>query len=709
MPVYKDGKKVFSGVPLGGIGAGKMEILPNGLFDAFTFLNNWTKPVNGNGKYPGILGYHLALYVSPLDGASTESKTWLLQTEPLAHWPTSKKISYEGSFPRIKLQYEAPGMPVGVSLEAWSPLIPGDVDASSMPGVYFTLRVHNRSKKAYRVGLLFIGRNLSGDWCVGRTNRVEEDPQAVHLRFLNTMCSKDDPRGGELRFSFQKKDWQVTYLESWNAVTKNFHFDPREVRLSALEIFSKEGRLPDSSRAYVAQGENHELCGAVAAFRVLKPGRHAQWPFQAAWHYPNHPFGHRYAVRFKNAGQVQRHAASRRPVLERKMTRYAKLVSSLPFPGWFRDALTNTLAPFFASSWYTRDARFAFYEAPVVCPLMGTLDVGFYGSVPLAYFFPDLEKSQLLQFAAAQRKDGYVPHDLGRDRIDTASNGTTFYHWKDLNPKFVLMAWRDAVWSKDKQFLKRIYPNVKRALHWCFANDHDGNGLPDHEGADQTFDLWDFRGANAYTASLYLASLLAAGRMARELGERAFALDCAKRFFKGRTSFERELWNGEYFGETCALSQLNGQWIADLLSLGDLADPAKIRRSLESIRRKNSLHSRYGLVNSVLSNGRLDDSNNHAKNIWFGMNYAWISLCLMRGFSLKKVLKPAYQLWDNATERQRNPWNQPDMIDSRTGKYVFGDAYYRNMAIWAIPIAYAKRDKKTAAILASLKALSGKG
>jgi non-lysosomal glucosylceramidase len=708
VPIYNDGKPAGSGVPLGGIGAGKMEILPNGLFNAFTFLNNWGQPITGGDKYPGILGYHMAVYVQAISPDAAPSKTWLLQTEPLASWPTVKKISYDGSFPKCILRYEASGLPLDIALEAWSPLVPGDEEASSTPGVFFELQVKNRSKKTYRVGLLFIGRNLSGEWCVGRVNRVEEDREFVHLRFLNEQGSVGDARSGEQRFSFQKKDWQVTYFESWNAVTKNFHFDAQEVRLAALEVFSKEGRLPNSSLGYVAQGENQELCGAAAAFRVFKPGQSAGWPFQTAWHFPNHPFGHRYAVRAKNASATQRRAASQRALWRHKTARFQELTNKLPFPAWFRDALLNSLSPFFASTWQVKDGRFAFYEAPVVCPLMGTLDVGFYGSTPLAYFFPELEKSQLWQFAQAQRPDGYVPHDLGRNRIDIPSNGTTFYFWKDLNPKFVLLAYRDALWSRDKVFMKKIYPYVKKAMRWCFEHDHDGNGLPDHEGADQTFDLWDFRGANAYTSSLYLASLLAAERMARDLGDRAYAGECGRRFFKGRSSFERELWNGEYFGETCALSQLNGQWMADMLGLGDLADPKKIQKALESIGRKNSRHSRYGLVNSVLSDGRLDSSNNHAKNIWFGMNYAWISLCIMRGFSTKKVLKPAYELWDNVIRRQRNPWNQPDMIDSKTGRYVFGDAYYRNMAIWAIPIAFAKRDKTTSAILASMKALSGK-
>ena len=43
------------------------------------------------------------------------------------------------------------------------------------------------------------------------------------------------------------------------------------------------------------------------------------------------------------------------------------------------------------------------------------------------------------------------------------------------------------------------------------------------------------------------------------------------------------------------------------------------------------------------------------------------------------------------------------MIDTKTGRFLFGDFYYRNMAIWAIPIAYAKKNKKTANVLRSLR------
>ncbi len=702
MPVFsKTSKEVLSGVPLGGMGAGKLELLPNGLFNAFTFLNNWSQPLTGHAQsFPGVLGYHLGVYV--------DGKAYLLQTVPLANLPTVRSTGYDGSFPKSVLTIDEPSLGLRISVEAFSSWIPQDAKNSSLPCVYFSVKVKNLRKTKSNISLLFMGRNVCGDWCVGRENRVDETKEAVHLEFNNRAATADDPKKGSIRFSFQKAGWRTTYMESWNAVTRNFHFSADEIRLSAWEHFSKDGLLPNTKLGYTAQGENQELCGAVAAARVFAKGEEQTWNFTAAWYFPKHLIGHKYSEWFKSASEVQRYADKNRKRFGSKIDQLHRLVRRLPFPDWFHDALLTNLAPFFSSTWYARDGRFVFYEAPVVCPLMGTVDVGFYGSVPLAFFFPELEISQLMQFAKFQRKDGYIPHDLGRNSISIPSNGTTFYFWKDLNPKFALMAYRDYLWSKDEAFLKKIYPRVKKAMLWAIESDKDGDGLPDHEGADQTFDLWDFRGANSYTAGIFLAALLASRRLAETMKDSSFAKECDLRFWRGRESFDRELWNGDYFGKTCALSQLNGQWYADLLGLGDIADPRKINRALNSILSMNTRISKFGMVNSVLANNQLDTSNNHSKNIWFGMNYAFISLCLMRGLPTSKVMKPAFALWNNVTNKQKNPWNQPDMIDSKTGQYVFGDSYYRNMAIWSIPIAAAKKDAKTARILSAIRNLGKK-
>ncbi|HTL70293.1 MAG TPA: GH116 family glycosyl hydrolase [Candidatus Eisenbacteria bacterium] len=691
---------VKSGVPLGGIGAGKLEILPNGLFNAFTMQNNWSKPVLGTDDYPGILGYHLAVWCRPLGG---RPKALLLQTVSVQNLPTARDVHFEGVFPRASLLFREPRLGLEVKLDVFSPWIPGDVKHSSLPACFFSLTAKNLLRRPVDAAFLFIGRNICGEWCVGRKNRVVEERDYLHLDFSNADPSSRDVRQGALRFSFVKKGWQTSFLESWNAVTRNFSFDSRNISLEAWPSFAEEGRLPDRRSHSIVQGENQELCGAVAARRTIAPGGSSKLSFTASWFFPKHPLGHRYSAWFKGAPEVARYVLPRRKSLEAAQRRVERAVFSLPFPEWFNESLLANLAPFNSSSWFVRDGRFSFYEAPIICPLMGTLDVGFYGSIPLSYFFPELEKSLIRQFADAQRPDGYVPHDLGKNRLDLPSNGTTFHFWKDLNPKFILMVYRDWLWSGDDAFLRGLYPHIKRALAWTKSTDHDGNGLPDNEGADQTFDLWGFFGTNAYTSSIYLAALLATERIAQRLNDAAYARQCRSDFTRGSASFERELWNGRFFGEYCALSQLNGQWYANLLRLGPIVERAKIKKALAAVLRYNSAHSNYGMVNSVLPDGRLDRSNDHSKNIWSGMNYAFMALCISEGFPVAKVLGQARKLWDNVTRVQKNPWNQPDTIDSLTGRYVFGDSYYRNMSIWSIPLARALTDRRTATVLRTLK------
>src|SRR5262249_21731250 len=123
-----------------------------------------------------------------------------------------------------------------------------------------------------------------------------------------------------------------------------------------------------------------------------------------------------------------------------------------------------------------------------------TLDVLFYGSMPLVKFWPDLDKQVMRQFADTVPKEindkyiwqwksmqagepqfrlrkakGAVPHDLGVPAEDPFIQVNQFSWqntngWKDLNTKFVLMTYRDYVLTgrKDSPFLKYSWPAVKQ-------------------------------------------------------------------------------------------------------------------------------------------------------------------------------------------------------------------------------------------------------
>lgn len=706
MPILSSSQKCRSGVPLGGIGAGKLEILPNGVWNAFTFLNNWGTPLSGNKAYPGVLGFHLGVFARRL--TEKKGRAFLLQTVPLPGMRAVREIRYAGNFPEATLEFRHPDLPVEVTLQASGPFVPGDADGSSIPGARFEFIVRNPSGVPTEVSLLFMGRNILGSWCVGRQNRVIDAAEWFHLDFSHRDRAPLDPRGGRLLLSFSKKGWKTSFVECWNTVRENFRYEPETVRLDAWNEFARSGRLPNRRFSEVASSENREWGSAAAATATLAPRASRSWLWTAAWQVPHAFEPARYERFFRSPESAHAALASRHKQTGRAVRTFHGLVRGLPFPEWFNDALINSLYPFVSSTRYLRDGRFAFYEAPEACPLSGTLDVGFYGSIPLALFFPGLSKNLLRQFAAAQRRDGYMPHDLGRDRLDRASDGTTPLAWKDLNPKFVLMVWRDFAWSDDKPFLRELYPSVRRALEWTASADTNGDGLPDHEGADQTFDLWEMKGPQAYTAGLYLAALKAGIRAARLMKDRPLEKTWARRFAEASFSFERRLWTGRFFGPTCSIAQLAGQWYADMTGLGSIADDRKIRLAVETIRVQNARPTRFGWVNSTLAGGRPDTSSNHTKNLFFGMNYAFASLALARGCGLNKVLPPLERLWDNLIRRQGNPWNQPDMLDARSGRFLFGDSYYRNMAIWSIPVGLARRDKKTAHILGRLKRTFGK-
>jgi non-lysosomal glucosylceramidase len=61
--------------------------------------------------------------------------------------------------------------------------------------------------------------------------------------------------------------------------------------------------------------------------------------------------------------------------------------------------------------------------------------------------------------------------------------------WKDLNSKFVLMVYRDYVFTgkKDQTFLRYTWPAVQEALEHLRQYDRDGDGVPENDGyPDQT-------------------------------------------------------------------------------------------------------------------------------------------------------------------------------------------------------------------------------
>ncbi|KAL5064743.1 hypothetical protein RYX36_026480 [Vicia faba] len=87
---------------------------------------------------------------------------------------------------------------------------------------------------------------------------------------------------------------------------------------------------------------------------------------------------------------------------------------------------------------------------------------------------------------------GVVPHDIGIYDPWFEVNGYNLYNtdmWKDLNPKFVLQVYRDAVATGDKKFAQAVWPSIYIEIAYMDQFDKDGDIMIENEGfPDQTYD-----------------------------------------------------------------------------------------------------------------------------------------------------------------------------------------------------------------------------
>jgi uncharacterized protein (DUF608 family) len=654
---YTSKDKLKSGVHLGGLGAGTLQVFPDGTRGVFTGQNNWERPLGllhwfrkGTGSDYRVSN-PFAVYVEK----NGRRKARLLQTVPLANCPTVKEIKYTGSFPVADLEFQDPDIPVKITLRAFSPFINGNYKDSGLPCAVYLFRVNETA--------------------------------------------------GRVSLATSSKQGKVTYLGEWQYGKEAFRGNLADRRFDAWKYFAEDGTLPNTSRKLVAMGEFDEWMGALACKFKLKPGQSKEIPFYYTWHMPRHHLGHMYQNWFKDSEAVARYVDRNKNRLLSRTLKWQKMINSCRLPEWLKMALINNLYVYTAASWWTKKGDFSLYENTVKWPLMDSLDVRYYGSIPLAVFFPQLEKRTMEMFARAQRPDGRIPHDFGKAQLNCPSDGTTAgAPWKDLSTKFALMAYRDYLWTKDTAFLKKIYPAVKKAMRWQFSTDKNRDYLPDNEGKDSTFDMWDFHGVNSYTSSVFLAALLATQKMAARLKDHAFLQRCRLYFLRGRDTFQKKLWNGKFYIAGCRddskkysssiVGQLNGQWYAHLLGLGYILPRQYVRTAVKSMLAINARASRFGAVNSVFANGRIDHSSYHAENIWVGESYCLCALAIYEGF-IKEGLSLARKTWLHFTDEALNPWSQPDVVFAKNGRLGDGELYLRNLAIWGIPLALARVSKQS--------------
>jgi non-lysosomal glucosylceramidase len=735
----------WQGAPVGGFGAGTFSRTYRGDFARWHMKG-------GVHKYQAVYANQFAMYQKS-EGASAGVAQVLASVHPkgngLSSWKWDYPVGagdYFSLYPKSWFDYKWDKFPAHVVLEQFSPILPDNYRETSLPIAVYRWHAENPTNQAVTVSVMLswtnmigwfrnFNRDLSGHLDAGNFNHfvAKDGVKALILDRKRSIPVENEWDGQFAIATADTPDVEVSYHSTFN---------PGSPSQEVWSPFANDGRLDNSDLQWISSDE--QLAGAIAVRFTLKPGEKKVVPMVIAWDLPIVQFGtgrkwYRHYTDFygtsgTNAFQIAadglRAATQWSDAVDAWQAQY---INDENKPLWYRGALFNelyTLAD--TGSFWGRPVgsdpktkhTFAFMEC-FDYPYFATLDVRFYGSMPLIKFWPDLDKQELRQFADTvpismpekyawiwktqethsralreRKTKGAVPHDLGVPQEDPFVLPNQFSWqdtngWKDLNSKFVLMVYRDYAFTgkQDVAFLRYNWPAVQEAIEYLKKYDRNDDGIPENDGyPDQTYDEWVVRGESAYCGGLWLGALRAAEEIARALGESAGVAKYHELFAKAQGSYIKKLWNGNYFSydtmseyrDNIQADQLAGQWYATSIGLGDLVPQEMQKKALRHIFDYNVMKfakGDMGAVNGIGADGTIITTNEQVQEVWTGTTFSLAALMLEHGMK-DEAYRTAWGVYHVSYETKGYWFRTPEAWDE-TGNYR-ASMYMRPAAIWAM-------------------------
>src|SRR5579863_1045774 len=740
----------WQGSPVGGFGAGTFSRTYRGDFARWHIKS-------GVHKYVSVPGNQFAMF-QQVAGESQGVAQVLTNDHPknreLSSWKWDYPVGageYAALFPKSWLDYKWDKFPAHVVLEQFSPVLPDNYKESSYPVAVYRWHAENPTSKAVTISVLLSWTNMEG-WfrahthefqsalSQGNVNRPKKESLSSSGSMMKGVVFDRDRADGTLN----EWDGQFTIAALESTGVEVFYqneFLADGDGKSVWAPFSKDGSLANSDTSWVSASE--KIGGAIAVRFTLQPGEKKIIPMVIAWDFPVVEFGlgrkwnRRYTDFYgadgNNSWAIARdgllHAAEWSDAIDAWQKPYINQDSK---PDWYRAMLFNELYTLTDGGTFWGRPQGSDRNAPATFALLecfdyayyGTLDVRFYASMPLLKFWPDIDKRVLREFADTvpreypelglwvwkslqtgepvlhkRKKKGAVPHDLGVPEGDpfisvNEPGWQDTNDWKDLNTKFVLMVYRDYVFTgkKDTTFLREMWPAIQAAMTYLRQFDR-GGGIPENGGyPDQTYDSWVVRGVSAYCGGLWLAALRASEEMGRALGDSRAPAQYHEMFLKAQKTYVTQLWNGDYFRYdteseshgSIQADQLAGQWYANMTGLGDLVPHEMQLAAAKKIFAFNVLKfgaGEMGAANGMNADGSIMRDNEQGQEVWVGTSWGLAALLLSEGMH-DEAYRTAWGLYHVIYESKGYWFRTPEAWDVE-GNFR-ASMYMRPAAIWAM-------------------------
>lgn len=734
--------------PLGGVGAGAISLGGRGQLRDWEIFNRSEKGKSPSYAFPAIwvqagdakpvahvLESRIVAPFEGFNGLGVQNAPGLSRLE---------EAVFTGEYPLATVAFHDSRLPVQVTLEAFSPFIPLDAEASGLPVAVLRYRVRNSGTAPAKVAVAFAidnpviaegaGANASG---ASRLNEFKTSDTLAGLLMRNPSLEAAAPRAGSFALCvMDPAGGRVTHLGGWPKA--KWWTSP----LLYWDDFSSDGELGPE------QGERNGV-GSLCLQRTLAGGAESEFTFLLAWHFPNRTparmgwtsdtgqadtvIGNHYCRRFGDAWQAAQYAAQKLPELEERMRQFLTAMRESTLPAAVREAAmanASTLAS--TTCFRTADGRFFGWEGSGCCH--GNCDHVWNYETTTHHLFPTLARSMReTHLELSAQLAGEMPIRVNLPLGHQAGGAAA----ADGQMGQVVKAYFDWQLSGDDEWLRKWWPGIRKALEFAWVPggwDADRDGV--FEGVQHnTYDV-EFYGPNPMCGIYYLAALRAGEEMARAAGDGA-AAEYRRLFEQGRAWIDDHLFNGEYYvqqvrgvpkdqiakglvagmgaedpahpdyqlGDGCLVDQLVGQHAAEYAGLGPLVSTDHIRKTLASIYKYNykrsmaqhdnvqrtfALNDEAALVICDYGKGtRPQVPFPYFAEVMTGFEYSAAMLMLAYG-----MVKEGVECIENIRKRydgeRRNPWDESEC----------GPHYARAMAAWtAIPLLSGFRYRGPAKIL----------
>lgn len=604
-------KARFVAMPLGGIGTGNVAIGADG------GLRQWQLHNIGNhrGDLPNsFFAVRIQRPEPPLNATrilqapprpSSASPTPLVTDDQIPDWQRelvertggARSTRFRATYPVAELDYELDA-PLDVHLRAFTPLIPQDVDRSSLPAALFTFTLTNRSDTALTVSLAAAMQNPVGhDGTTapdgvhaagygGNTNRVRRQGGWTSLVMENAGLDPLAPGAGQAVLTCD--DARATALPQWTEAEEFLDFLRARTPFTDVAPAQGQDHLPfqqwGSTRgAHGPSPQGATWNGGLVTPTQLARGETATVRFALTWYFPNRYvdfpqggafaeqsratrlwLGNHYATLHPDALGVAEHVQRDWEVLEHDTLQWTTLLQR---SGLSEEEVEHLAAQAVVlrspTCFHAADGTFYAFEGVNGASTGGHAgEIG--GSCPLncthvwnyaqalAALYPSLERSMReTELDVLQAPDGSVPHrviaptslpqlwnrPIGGPTTPALDGmlGVILKTYRELRSGAVDEHWLDQRWER----IARLMSHIRRT--W----DPEGTGVL--RGIQPSTHDIDLAGANTFIGTLWLAALRALEEMSRLRGLDDEADELRDLVERGSVAYDDLLFTGEYY------------------------------------------------------------------------------------------------------------------------------------------------------------------